>query len=163
MQPPRLTPHQKDTLLTLARRSMLLATERPGRFVFSKDCGGPAALDHLVAKGYAEREYRPGPRGGEHYYYRPTGLGYEVVTRETVKNIRERCEPEMSLFEVELALVQAREEDKIVRVFVGPTKAEIRSYVGEDYIDAATGLRRVRFGQQQAVAVAGIAKVEVER
>jgi hypothetical protein len=64
----RITPHQRYALDRLRRLSSLMGDNR---WVYEKDSGAPAALDHLYRKGYVEREIRTGPRGGEHVYYRP--------------------------------------------------------------------------------------------
>lgn len=57
---PRLTPHQRGAL-----RRLVQLHDRLGRPVRSDEIGLPAAMGHLVAKGYA-REDEPlvGPRGG---------------------------------------------------------------------------------------------------
>lgn len=81
MTPPRLTTHQKWTLMRLRRLSSvggLFAPAYAHEFVLGKDVGAPAALEHLVRKGYVEREVQYGPRGGEHRLYRPTHLGTSV-------------------------------------------------------------------------------------
>lgn len=68
---PRLTPHQKEVLMDLT-----LSSRRNERFanqgwVDGKDIGARAALDHLVRKGYADKQMRYGPRGGQRPHYRP--------------------------------------------------------------------------------------------
>jgi hypothetical protein len=77
----RMTPHQKRVYLSLA-----LASDRAERhwgdpWIGADVIGSRAALDHLVDKGYALRQDRPGPRGGHHYHYRPTkDAAGQVVT-----------------------------------------------------------------------------------
>lgn len=67
MTKPRLTQHQKRVLADLKRASRWA---RDG-WAAAADVGAPAGLEHLVDKGYAERQMREGPRGGRHLYYRP--------------------------------------------------------------------------------------------
>ena len=69
----RLTPNQRERLLLLARHT----GGPPGRWVHDRECGGPSALWHLWDKGYVERQFRTGPRGGEYVYYRPNGFGWD--------------------------------------------------------------------------------------
>lgn len=152
----RITPHQKETLLGLARKAMLMATERPGRWIHAKDSGGPSALEHLYRKGYAERDIRIGERGGEHLYYRPTTEGYAVVDREFDKRRVERGE--MTMGEIDTRLIEARRTGAIVRIFVGPAKAEFRGVPGEVARDE-DGVLRMQFGQRR-VALNGITSVQ---
>lgn len=63
---PRLTPHQREVLGDLRRRS-----GSKHRWVDVRDIGSRTACEHLVAKGYAERKVDHGPRGGELLSYRP--------------------------------------------------------------------------------------------
>lgn len=63
----RLTPHQRDVLADLRLRSRLLG----GDWVNARDIGSRSALEHLVAKGWADVEDRRGIRGGIHRFYRP--------------------------------------------------------------------------------------------
>lgn len=153
----RLTPHQKERLLRLARLAMMLATDRPGKFIHARDCGGPAALEHLTAKGYVECEIRRGPLGGQHLYYRPTAAGYVVVDREADKRRVERGD--MTMGEIDTRLIEARRTGAVVRIFVGPAKAEFRGVPGEVARDE-DGVLRMQFGQRR-VALRGITKVEV--
>ena len=72
----RLTPHQKWALERLERLSRPIVRDGLGapitwRWVHVKDTGCPAAMEHLVRKGYADLDVARGPRGGEHRYYRP--------------------------------------------------------------------------------------------
>jgi hypothetical protein len=64
---PRLTSHQAEVLERLRRQSH----NRPSGWVHLAVIGSRGGLEHLVSKGFAERRTEPGPRGGEHPYYRP--------------------------------------------------------------------------------------------
>lgn len=76
----RLTTHQSEVFARLERVSVPTVTleHEDGhtevlqrRWIDSRRIGSAGALDHLVAKGYAERREVRGPRGGYHYEYRP--------------------------------------------------------------------------------------------
>lgn len=63
---PRLTPHQQEVLDRIGRLS---GTD--GCWVSERAIGSHGACWKLVTKGYLEAATEVGPRGGEHYYYRP--------------------------------------------------------------------------------------------
>jgi hypothetical protein len=69
----RVTPHQKWALENLRRLMGSAGTEfldMPGvKWVSAKDSGAPAAMEHLVRKGFVERRTDTGPRGGELRFY----------------------------------------------------------------------------------------------
>jgi hypothetical protein len=90
----RPTAHQADVLHRLVRRALRSEVEHVAgsviysgdmRWVSDRSCGGPQALWHLYRKGYATYEVRTGPRGGEHYYYRPTPAGVAYAARLGVR------------------------------------------------------------------------------
>lgn len=91
----RPTSHQAGVLARLVRRSTgglapqrvagVLISSNELRWVLDSNCGGPMALHHLWAKGYAERDVRTGPRGGEHVYYRPTMAGVAYAARQQAR------------------------------------------------------------------------------
>lgn len=66
MTRPRLSPHQREVLGRLTRIS---GSSR--RWVIARNIGSRTACEHLVDKGYAERQVESGPRGGELLSYRP--------------------------------------------------------------------------------------------
>jgi hypothetical protein len=61
-----LTSHQREVWHRLRRWT----NRTPSGWVHSSILGSVGALDHLVDKGYAERDSYSGPRGGEHHRYR---------------------------------------------------------------------------------------------
>lgn len=154
----RLTKHQKETLLRLCRAANLTYTPRPGRWILDKDCGGPAALEHLYFKGYAEREIRIGPRGGERCYYRPSETGWAVRDRHFIKVAEAdgAAEREMPLHEIDTRLIEARKSGAVVRVFAGPT-GEFRGVPGPVERDDNGSLRLV-LGQRK-ILLGAIRKV----
>lgn len=154
----RLTPHQATTLRALAKKATVLANGRPGRWILDKDCGGPAALEHLFRKGYVMRDLRTGPRGGEHAYYRPNEAGYaafDKMTDATYDAVRE-----MPTAEIDRILIDARDHGKIVRVYVGPKQHEVRGIPGQAVRDPGDGRLRIPIGMRR-VALHAITKVVV--
>lgn len=97
----RPTPHQAGVLRSLIRRSTagiapqrvagVLITHHELRWVHDASCGGPKALYHLYRKGYTELNERPGPRGGLHYYYRPTMAGIAYATQQDTRRDMRRA------------------------------------------------------------------------
>lgn len=154
----RPTKHQKEVLLRLARLSTAGGVPRPGRFVHGKDSGSPAGLEHLCGKGLAECERRVGERGGEHLYYRPTAEGYALADREANKRVGAGVAREMTTGEIDSRLIEARRDEKIVRVFVGPAAAEFRGVPGPVVRDASDGVLRLEMGARR-IALAAITKV----
>ena len=122
----RLTSNQRDRLLRLGRVSRIPGTS--GRWILDTDCGGPAALAHLYRKGYVDRSTTIGPRGGEKLFYRPSQLGWETIERvlakraEGVLTSEERAAAGLqSKSEIDTALITARQNGLVVRVYVGET------------------------------------------
>lgn len=142
MAAPRLTPNQRDVLVRLCR----WAGEPPGRWTLDRDLGQRSALEHLWSKGYADRERRYGPRGGEHLYYRPTEEGWAVFVRQ--RDRLHLAERKMTTGEIDSRLIDARDNGKIVRVYVGENMAEFRGIPGEVERDEA-GALRLRFGARR--------------
>jgi len=76
---PRLTAHQAEVLDRLRTHSHSGGRRviGPGLPVAPRGwvplylVGSRSALDHLVEKGYAQRDSLAGPRGGVHWLYRP--------------------------------------------------------------------------------------------
>jgi len=68
MTRPSLTKHQRAIWNQLKRWS----NHTQDHWVHGSMIGSSGALEHLVRKGYAERDVYYGPRGGEHRRYRPT-------------------------------------------------------------------------------------------
>lgn len=158
----KLTKHQRETLLRLARLSRTQAIEgvRPdgfARWILDKDCGGPAALEHLYDKGYVERQTRRGPRGGYHYYYRPNDAGVAVRERHVAKT-----RVAQAANEIDTRLIEARKTGSIVRVFCGPV-TEYRGVPGEvervDDWDKGTSTVVLNIGARK-IPLAAITKVE---
>jgi hypothetical protein len=75
MSRPRLTTHQREVLGRLTR----YAGPRR-RWVTLDNIGSRTACEHLVAKGYAERQVDHGPRGGELLSYRPVEISSSTVS-----------------------------------------------------------------------------------
>jgi len=73
----RLTPHQREVWKRLCKYASNDNARGGDGWVSAKDIGSRGALDHLVAKGYAERKEDIGPRGGSHYFYRQTGANWD--------------------------------------------------------------------------------------
>lgn len=83
----RLTSHQAEVFGRLERHSTpVVSLEHEDgtvevlkrKWIDSRQIGSGGALDHIVAKGYAERREVRGPRGGYHYEYRPLTDAREV-------------------------------------------------------------------------------------
>lgn len=138
----RLTPHQKSTL---ARLNTLAQHARDG-WVLAKDSGAPAALEHLMAKGYAARKEEVGPRGGRILYYRP---GSYVETPRVYA---------MTTGEIDSKICFARITGKIARVFCGVQ--EFRGYIGQGvHRHPLTDAVQIEIGQRR-LALNAITRVE---
>lgn len=113
----RLTKNQKERLLMLGDRC---GSDRPGRWILDRDCGGPAALWHLFDKGFVEREFRYGPRGGEKDYYRPNEAGWAMYDKlREVTRYGKNGERSMSGGEMDTRLINARNAREVVLVYSG--------------------------------------------
>lgn len=153
----RLTPNQHDRLLRLARPM------HRDRWILGRECGGEAALDHLTAKGYAERKLEYGPRGGHLYHYRLTDAGWAVYDRHAAKTAEAKAAArEQETSTIDGLLIEARKTGGIARVFVG--SMEFRGYVGEvervEDWDAGTSTVVVPIGHHK-IPLTTITKVEI--
>lgn len=140
----KITKHQRETLMDLAFRSTVIGSGRPGRFIWDRECGGPAALQHLYEKGLVERTFNFGPRGGEKACYRPNEAGWAIVDRERAKRKAERERSE-NMADVDQALINARRSGDIVCVYVGDT-VYFRGVPGEPVRDETTGKLLITIG-----------------
>lgn len=152
----KLTKHQKETLLQLCRMSRKNVDAY--EWILDKDCGGPAALEHLYDKGYVERQTRRGPRGGYHYYYRPNGAGVAVRERHVAK-----VRVAQAANEIDTRLIEARKHGTVVLVHTAETY--YRGVPGEvervEDWDKGTSTVMLNIGQRQ-IPLTSITKVEVE-
>lgn len=74
-----LTPHQREVLVRLAKRSVSSKSPR-GLYVPEAHVGSVGALSHLHEKGYIEQGPTDrGPRGGARRTWRPTEQGFKTA------------------------------------------------------------------------------------